>query len=70
MANRSKFVRSTFNLICVRGILNISAAIVGSIGLSLSLPKWFGPHQPIYAEKNLSNLELILPNLYSNVFIV
>ncbi|MEG4989580.1 hypothetical protein QUB08_28130 [Microcoleus sp. BR0-C5] len=25
MANRSEFVRSTFNLICVRGILNISA---------------------------------------------
>ncbi|MEG4145838.1 hypothetical protein [Microcoleus sp. Pol12B5] len=25
MANRSEFVRSIFNLICVRGILNISA---------------------------------------------
>ncbi|MEG4029256.1 MULTISPECIES: hypothetical protein [unclassified Microcoleus] len=45
-------------------------AIVESIAIALSVPDRFCCHKLINAEKMQSNLELIIANLYSNVFVV
>ncbi len=43
---------------------------MGSIALAFSVPERFCRHQLINAEIIKSNLELIIVNLYSNVFVV